>query len=260
MNTYHSVVAYAGTSHGLTSLLSWTGMVGASQGTVPGVLASEALRGQAFDEALAGARLSPTTAWLDSRVDTLAALVSASRFNDLLVLSQPDKDDPASLSQKQAAMLVAAASCPLLFVPPAARAREPARVLVGWSDTRESARALHDALPLLQRAQSVQVCEFAPHDAPVSSLDELEAYLNAHSVKARCAIERLREISFDQRMLTPTVVDASLAELLLSHAADMDADLIVMGGYGHARLHEWVLGGVTRTMLASMTVPVLMSH
>ena len=61
-------------------------------------------------------------------------------------------------------------------------------------------------------------------------------------------------------MLTPSVVDAALAKLLLAGAADMDADLMVKGGYGHTRTCELVLGGVTRTMLGSMTVPVLMSH
>ena len=85
-------------------------------------------------------------------------------------------------------------------------------------------------------------------------------HLRAHGVSATCAVKPVREMSFSERMLNPTVVDASIAELLLSHAADMDADLIVMGGYGHTRTFELVLGGVTRTLLGSMTIPVLMSH
>ena len=85
-------------------------------------------------------------------------------------------------------------------------------------------------------------------------------YLSAHGVSANCTVKPVREIPVTERMLTPTVVDASIAELLLSHAADMNAELIVMGGYGHTRVHELVLGGVTRTLLGSMTVPVLMSH
>jgi len=260
MNSYHSVLAYAGTNQGLPGFLSWASVIGASQGAVPRVLASEALRGRAFEEGLHGAGLSAEPAWLDSRTDALVALISASRFSDLVVLSQPDDEDPAALSQRHATTLIVAASCPLLFVPPASQAREVTRILVGWSDTRESARALHDALPLLQRAQAVQACQFVHDGAQARPLAELEGYLHMQGVKAQCAIERLREITFDQRMLTPTVVDASIAELLLSHAAEMDADLVVTGGYGHARLHEWVLGGVTRTMLTSMTVPVLMSH
>jgi len=79
-------------------------------------------------------------------------------------------------------------------------------------------------------------------------------------VSAKRTVKPLRQVSFRERMLTPTVVDASIAELVLSHAADMNADLIVMGGYGHTRAYELVLGGVTRTLLGSMTVPVLMSH
>ena len=68
------------------------------------------------------------------------------------------------------------------------------------------------------------------------------------------------EASAGERMRRGGVPDVAVAEALLSHAADMHADFIVMGGYGHSRLWELVLGGVTRTMLETMTVPVLMSH
>jgi nucleotide-binding universal stress UspA family protein len=100
------------------------------------------------------------------------------------------------------------------------------------------------------------------HTAPGAGdpLDGVAAYLAAHGVSARCALEPMRELTFGERMLNPTVVDTSIGELLLSHATDIDADLIVMGGYGHARAFELALGGVTRTLLGSMTVPVLMSH
>lgn len=134
-------------------------------------------------------------------------------------------------------------------------------MLVAWSATRESARALRDALPMLQRAAAVEVLRFGPTATGAGEpLDGVVACLQAHGVSATGTEKPVRKISFGERMLTPTVGDASIAELLLSHAADMDANLIVMGRYGHSRTYELVLGGVTRTMLGSMTVPILMSH
>jgi len=194
--------------------------------------------------------------------DAVAAMVARARTTDLVVVGQPSEDDAGGPSHHFASQVLVGASCPVLFVPClGALDRCGSRVLVAWSPTRESARALRDALPMLQRAATVHVRQFG---APVSGSQEPLAgvadYLRAHGVTASCSFEPVREIGFSERMLTPTVVDASVAELLLSNAADMAADLIVMGGYGHTRTHELLLGGVTRTMLSSMTVPVLMSH
>ena len=194
--------------------------------------------------------------------DPVDALSAHSRVADLTVLGQPSDDDADGPSQRFASKMLVAAGCPVLFVPAAGTVnRCGTRVLVAWSATRESARALRDALPMLQRAAAVEVLRFGP-TAPADGepLDGVLAYLQAHGVAAIGAVKPVREISFGERMLTPTVVDASIAELLLSHAADIDADLIVMGGYGHTRTYELVLGGVTRSVLGSMTVPVLMSH
>ena len=194
--------------------------------------------------------------------DPVEAMSARSRVSDLAVLGQPYAGDADGPSQRFVSKVLVNAGCPVLFVPAAGTVdRCGTRVLVAWSDTRESARALRDALPMLQRAAAVEVLRFGPA-APADGepLDGVLAYLQAHGVSATGAVRPVREISFGERMLTPTVVDASTAELLLSHAADIDADLIVMGGYGHTRTYELVLGGVTRTMLGSMTVPVLMSH
>jgi nucleotide-binding universal stress UspA family protein len=94
----------------------------------------------------------------------------------------------------------------------------------------------------------------------VEPLDAVAAHLQRHGVTANCTVRLTREPSLGERMRRPWTPDAPVAEALLSHAADSDADLIVMGGYGHPRAWELVLGGVTRTLLKSMTVPVLMSH
>jgi nucleotide-binding universal stress UspA family protein len=194
--------------------------------------------------------------------DPLEALSNWTRVADLAVVGQPLDDDPQGPPRRFASRLLMTAGCPVLFIP-ALGLQESlgARILVAWSATRESSRALRDALPLLQRAAAVEVVRFGPvQPEGKEPLEGVASYLRAHQVQAKCSVAAVREVSFSERMLTPTVVDASIAELLLSRAADMGADLIVMGGYGHSRAYELVLGGVTRTMLGSMTVPVLMSH
>ena len=194
--------------------------------------------------------------------DPAVAVIARSRAADLVVMGQPAEDDPDGPSRRFASQLLVGGGCPVLFVPgPELGSSCGARVLVAWSATRESARALRDALPLMQRAATVEVLQLgAANGDSKSPINAVAAYLHAHGVSATCAVKPVRHISFQERMLTPAVVDASIAELLLSRAADINADLIVMGGYGHTRTYELVLGGVTRTMLGSMAVPVLMSH
>lgn len=193
--------------------------------------------------------------------DPLRALTAHSRCADLAVVAAPGASDGDALTTGFASRLLVGAGCPILFAPPAAQVDCGKRVLVAWADRRESARALRDALPILSLAETVEVLRFGSGDgAGTEPLDAVAAYLAVHGVRAQCTTRALRDVPFAERMLTPNVVDASIAELLLSHAADMAADLVVMGGYGHPRAYELVLGGVTRSMLATMTVPVLMSH
>ena len=194
--------------------------------------------------------------------DPAEAMCKRSRVADLIVMAQPADDDARGPARRFASQLLVAAGCPVLFVPSVWHVDACAtRALVAWSGTRESARALRDSLPLLQRSAAVEVLRFSTRErAAEDPLDGVLGYLRAHGVDATAAQQRVRETSVSERLLTPNVVDASIAELLLSHAADTNADLIVMGGYGHTRAYELLLGGVTRTLLGSMTVPVLMSH
>lgn len=194
--------------------------------------------------------------------DPVEAMSARSRVADLAVVGQPASDDSHGPSRRFATQLLVGAGCPVLFVPAAGSvARCGTRVLLAWSATRESARALRDALPLLRQAAAVEVLRFGVREPGSGEpLDDVAEHLRAHGVAATWSVKPVRQVSFGERMLAPTVVDASIAELLLSHAADADADLIVMGGYGHTRAYELVLGGVTRTLLDAMTVPVLMSH
>jgi nucleotide-binding universal stress UspA family protein len=116
-----------------------------------------------------------------------------------------------------------------------------------WDGGRNAARALGDAMPLLERAARIDV-------VTVESKEQRNVIRGAqiadHLARHRLKVE-----------LKPIVApDGDVANVLLSQAADSETDLIVMGGYGHTRLREFILGGATRGMLESMTVPVLMSH
>jgi nucleotide-binding universal stress UspA family protein len=138
----------------------------------------------------------------------------------------------------------------VLFVPYAGRfPKLGTRVLVAWNASREAARAVRDALPLLKRARRVDVVAFDPQrsaDHGEQPASDIALYLARHGVRASAAQQRGTGIEIGAQ--------------ILSRAADMEADLIVMGAYGRSRFRERVLGGATRTLLESMTVPVLMSH
>jgi nucleotide-binding universal stress UspA family protein len=204
-------------------------------------------------------------------VDTLQALA---RTADSLVTSQRDPAGAGGLSTGQSARLLVGSACPVLTVPCLGLRAEAAttgafaplrRALVARTDTRESARAVRDALPLLARASKVALVSFAGADRDESllrrsSLERVAIYLARHGVQTTRTELNQTEPSLGERVRQGAVPDTAVAGALPSHAVDWHANFIVMGGYGHTRLRELVLGGVTRTMLKTMTVPVLMSH
>jgi nucleotide-binding universal stress UspA family protein len=124
------------------------------------------------------------------------------------------------------------------------------KIVVGWNGSREATRAARDAIPLLRKADSVTVLAVdaerrtkLPGDVPAA---DIARHLAHHGIKVAVA---------------QTVSNgASETDAPLNYSADLGADLLVVGGYGHARIREFVLGGVTRDLLRSMTLPVLMSH
>jgi nucleotide-binding universal stress UspA family protein len=119
--------------------------------------------------------------------------------------------------------------------------------LVAWDGSREAARALHDAMPLLRQAHRVTVLSVERVCTAARQPDtDVVAHLARHGISVTVA--------------RVTVEDLAVSEVLLNHAADMGADLLVAGGYGHSRLREAVFGGVTRDLLRHMTIPVLFSH
>ena len=122
------------------------------------------------------------------------------------------------------------------------------RVMLCWDGSRAAARAIADAMPLLEQAGRVEIVIVANERG---KKDEIEgADMGAHLARHGLNVEVKRTV----------LGDIDVADVILSHAADAGSDFIVMGGYGHSRLREFVLGGVTRTIFRSMTAPVLMSH
>lgn len=183
--------------------------------------------------------------------DALAAALLSARYADLVIAGQREPDDSTGIDSSFAEELVLGAGRPVLFVPYAGHFGEVGRrVLVAWNTGREAARAVTDALPLLARASTVQVVAFDPRSGGADHGDipgaDIGLVLARHGVKVSVAQQRSEEVDVGNQ--------------ILSRAADLQADLIVMGAYGHSRLRELVLGGVTRTLLETMTVPVLMSH
>ncbi|MFA7504934.1 MAG: universal stress protein [Burkholderiaceae bacterium] len=189
-------------------------------------------------------------------------VIQRCRYADLVVVGQRDPGEGPRPRSNLSTRLLLTAGRPLLFMPYASASMQCGRrILVAWSDTRESARALHDALPWMKRAESVEIVAIRPADTDVdASLDSVLELLDSHGIAANASQHAGPSPSITERIIAPASVDAAVAEMLLSLAADHRADLMVMGGYGHSRAVEFVLGGVTRTVLQSMTVPVLMSH
>jgi nucleotide-binding universal stress UspA family protein len=174
------------------------------------------------------------------------------RYADLAILGQldPDSGEPDMIRPRPEQVTLASGR-PILVVPYAGNFPNLGRrVVIGWNASREAARAVNDAMPLLMAAEIVSILTIDPREGPRAHGElpgaDISLYLARHGVKAE--IERT------------VSADLPVGEALLSRAADLGADLLVMGAYGHSRARELLLGGATRSLLRSMTLPVLMSH
>lgn len=193
------------------------------------------------------------------RCDSRAAFGSPSeiiavhgRYADLIVLGQLDPDDvSAPLFRPLPEEVALTVGRPILVVPYAGSwTRIGRRALIGWDDSREATRAVNDAMPLLEDAEAVTILSVDPRQGPAGHGEvpgaDIALHLARHGVKA--TIERTASGGI------------GAGNVLLSRASDLEADLLVMGVYGHSRVRELLLGGATRTVLQSMTLPVLMAH
>ena len=180
----------------------------------------------------------------------VAAFVQQALFADLLVLGQADPSRSKTLHVPGdfVESVVVESGKPALLIPYFGAPPNLGRtVVIAWKPTREAARAVAAAMPLLQQAGAVHVVSWeAQEEAIGGERLDLPGYLKLHGIEA--GFHRQGAETND------------MGEMLLSRAFDLQADLLVMGCYGHSRAREWVLGGVSRTILQSMTLPVLMAH
>ena len=189
--------------------------------------------------------------WRTDEGDLLTTVNTHARYFDLVILPQdnPDESDlvPAGIADK------ALLDCgrPILVIPYIGAPEVIGeRVLIAWNARREAARAINDALPLIMNAKEAKVLSIDPKSGPNGHGDIPGADICLHLARHGISAEARQTVS----------KEVNVGDAILSAAADDGADLIVMGGYGHARIREVVLGGATRHILKHMTVPVLMSH
>lgn len=186
--------------------------------------------------------------------DAAYALLLESRYADLVVLSQdrPSSSEPSPLSRVAHLPEYVAlhGARPVLVVPPDYdNAVIPGTAVIGWDGGMPAIRAISAALPLLQRAQNVQLAIINPDQR--SGLHgeqpgaDMALYLARHGVRVEVHVERTK------------VVDS---DVLMGRARDCGAGLLVTGAFGHSRFREWVLGGVTRALLESASIPLLIAH
>ena len=192
--------------------------------------------------------------WRDDEADAFGVgdrVLQYARAVDLVVAAQTDPQWAGTEWLDVADRLAMESGRPVLIIPnTGTHAGAGEKVLIAWNARREAARAVFDALPILQRAKEVKVVWVNPQSEHELARDipaaDICAALARHGVKCQAT-----------EQVNPR---AGVGETLLACAKDMDADLLIMGFYGHTRLREFVFGGASRHALAHMSLPVLMSH
>jgi nucleotide-binding universal stress UspA family protein len=212
------------------------------------VMAEEAMATAAFRDVVGSQGISSEWRVADGYVDEI--LAAEARVADLVIVGQAEPDSPPTATPADLAEDIAmAAECPVLIVPYIGVAKPPGKtVMLCWNDSREAKHAAVGALPLLAAADKVIVLLIDPkasRDREEPGAD-VAVWLARHGVKV--TVQR------------DSAADSDVGGVILSRAADHDVDLIVMGIYGHSRMRERVLGGASRTLLASMTAPLLVAH
>jgi len=191
------------------------------------------------------------TSWQLVEGDLAQLLAEQARFADLLLLGQYDTENPPTISAfLLPEKVVVDAGTPILVVPANGFRSVGRHVLVTWDGSREAARALRDAMPFLRVADRVSLLAIDPdrqgHVHAGVNITAVAAHLSQHGVSTE-----------------PTEIPSGgkrVPDVLLEHIAELGADLLVMGAYGHPRLLEFAFGGTTQDLLNQVTIPVLMSH
>ncbi|MCO6415914.1 universal stress protein [Siccirubricoccus sp. KC 17139] len=189
--------------------------------------------------------------WRQAEGSIAEVVTQHARYADLTILGQASPDGMPPGAGTVIEQVLFGAGRPVLVVPYADSFGVPGeRALIGWNASREAARAVRDALPLLVGAGTATVLVVSPGGAAGVHGEDPGADIARHLARHGVAV----------RVERSSGTEISVADILLNHAAELQADLLVIGGYGHSRLREWALGGVTRRLLQEMTLPVLLSH
>jgi len=187
--------------------------------------------------------------WQTSYTEPVHAMSLCAQYADLVVIGQSDSKDDSGVDMDFPERLVLTAGRPVLILPNAGDFPTIGkRIIVAWNGSQEAMRAISNATPFLSSADKVYVMV-------VNSETSMKDIIQSENM-----VHYLERLGIQAEVKDLHGIEIDVGEELLSSASDLSADLIVMGCYGHSRLREWVLGGATRTILESMTVPVLMSH
>jgi nucleotide-binding universal stress UspA family protein len=182
--------------------------------------------------------------------DQLASLMShTAKFCDLAVLPRPFGSERTETDEKIAESTLLASECPVLIVPDEDMGHREAKVVVAWDGSNHALRAVRAAMPLLRQASQVDIVIVANSkraDLEAKASSDIATFLARHRVNVAVNI------------LPNTAVKVS--DIIRSHANDLGANLIVMGGYGHSPMREFLFGGPTRNMLQDCKVPIFMAH
>lgn len=187
-------------------------------------------------------------------IDGIAATVvpQYARYADLCIIGQEEPEESASISYTFSEQLLFVTGRPLLLVPSSVSLPTLGRhIVVAWNSSRPAARSLNDAMPLIERAERTTIVMINPsisidgHQAPAG--EQIVAHLRRHGAAA-------------DAIRIEGIAHSDIAETLRTKAHDLGADLIVAGAFGHPRLWEKMLGGVTHDLIAHVSFPVFMSH
>lgn len=171
------------------------------------------------------------------------------RFADLAVVGLPYAEDCLTEDSLVLEGLLFEADCPVVVVPQGTASPRPDRIVIGWNESTEAMRAVRAAIPFLQQASAVHIAIVDPPETGPERSDPggaLAVFLSRHGIKS------------DIQVMTRQ--GSRISERLSQHVTETGSEMLVMGGYGHSRFREAVLGGATREMLQNSKVPVLMAH
>lgn len=183
-------------------------------------------------------------------IDVASVIALHARYADLALLGQPESGREGPAGRHAVEEVILSCGRPVIVVPYIGAKSMGRRVMIAWDSGRESTRAVNDALPLLEKAEEVIVLSVNPRPGIDGHGEQPGADIALHLARHGVNVEVQQTQS----------AEISIGETILSRLADAGSDLLVMGAYGHSRFRELVLGGVTRTLMEEMTIPVLMSH